>query len=126
MIKENKVSLWLGCFESAEEFEQYMNVSYDEDGNHIPSAFQKSFGIKRYNIDMAETDRISDRCLDVESLLEGFSYDYEIIPQFKEMLGQREIEAYNSIVLLYNFRYEGECNKAGNMEYIGCADVRGE
>jgi len=30
MIKENKVSLWLGVFENPDEFENYVNISYDE------------------------------------------------------------------------------------------------
>ena len=53
----------------------------------------------------------------------GFSGDYEIIPQFKKMLEHKNIQIYNSIVLLYNFEYTGVDYVDEKLEYIGCADV---
>jgi len=123
MIKENKVSLWLGFFENADDFKKYTEISYDEGGNCIPSIFQKSFAIERYDMDKVESDWISERCSTAESLLTGFSGDYEIIPQFSKMLEQKNIEKYNSIVLLYNFEYTGINRKSEKFEFIGCADV---
>ena len=35
MVKENKVSLWLGFYENADDFKNYIKVSYDEDGNYV-------------------------------------------------------------------------------------------
>lgn len=123
MIKENKVSLWLGFFEDDNSFKQYIKVSYDEDGNYIPSKFQESYAIKTYDLDAIESDWISDRCSDVSTLLTGFSNDYEIIPQFETLLDGKEIEKYNSIVLLYNFEYANDYCTDGKLEYIGCVDV---
>ena len=37
VVKENKVSLWLGFYENADDFKNYIKVSYDEEGNYIPS-----------------------------------------------------------------------------------------
>ena len=59
----------------------------------------------------------------MESLLAGFSGDYEIIPQFQKMLEHKNIQNYNSIILLYNFEYTGIDYVDGKLEYIGCADV---
>ena len=84
MIKKNKVSLWLGFFENADDFKSYIKISYDADGNYIPSNFQENFTIKRYDLDSIESEWISEKCSDVESLLAGFSRDYDIIPQFKK------------------------------------------
>lgn len=84
MITENKVSLWLGHFEEEERFREYFKVTYDEDGNYISSEFQKSFEIKKYDLYAVETDWLSQNCIDVVSLLQGFSGDEEIIPQFKK------------------------------------------
>ncbi len=53
----------------------------------------------------------------------GFSGDYEIIPQFQKMLEHKNIQNYNSIVLLYNFEYTGVDYVDEKLEYIGCADV---
>ena len=51
MVKENKVSLWLGFYENADNFKNYIKVSYDDDGNYIPSSFQENYAIKRYDQD---------------------------------------------------------------------------
>ncbi len=59
----------------------------------------------------------------MESLLAGFSGDYEIIPQFQKMLEHKNIQNYNSIILLYNFEYTGVGYVDENLEYIGCAEV---
>lgn len=123
MIKENKASLWLGYFENEDDFRNYMKVSYDEDGNYIPSKFQENYGIRKYDLDTSEIDWISDKCIDVESLLAGFSNDFEIVPQFKKMLECKNVEKYNSIVVLYNFEYINCNRKNENFEYIGCVDV---
>ena len=58
MVKENKVSLWLGFYENADDFKNYIKVSYDEDGNYIPSNFQESYAIKSYDLDAIESDWI--------------------------------------------------------------------
>ncbi len=84
MEKENKVSLWLGFYENADDIKRYIKVSYDEDGNYIPSNFQETYAIKKYDLDALESDWISEQCSDVELLLAGFSGDYEIIPQLKK------------------------------------------
>ncbi len=55
-VKENKVSLWLGYYENADDFKNCIKVSYDEDGNYIPSNFQESYTIKKYDLDAIETD----------------------------------------------------------------------
>lgn len=123
MIKENKVSLWLGFFENIDDFKSYINGSYDEKGNYIPSKFQENYDIKKYDLDAIETDWISNGCPDVESLLTGFSRDFEIIPQFKKILKHKKIQNYNSIILLYNFEYENNNCFDEQVEYIGCAEV---
>ncbi len=123
MVKENRVSLWLGFYENVDDFKNYIKVSYDEDGNYIPSEFQERFSIKKYDLDAMESDWITERCSDVESLLAGFSGDYEIIPQFHKMLEYKNIQNYNCIVLLYNFEYTGTGCVDEKLEYIGCADV---
>ena len=123
MVKENKVSLWLGFFENSNDFKNYIKISYDEDGHFIPSNFQENYAIKRYDLDAIESDWISEKCSDVESLLAGFSGDQEIIPQYKKMLDHKNIQKYNSIILLYNFEYKGVDYIDEKMEYIGCADV---
>lgn len=103
MIKEGKVSLWLGFCKSADGFEKYMAVSYDADGNYVPSKFQENYAIKRYDLDAIECEWIAETCSDVESLLTGFSYDDQIIPCYKKKMEHKNIQSYNCIVLLYSY-----------------------
>ncbi|MBP3296181.1 MAG: immunity 22 family protein [Lachnospiraceae bacterium] len=122
MIKENKVSLWLGYFKTQEEFSDYLNISYDEDGNLRESQFQKDFSTGKYDLDGIETAWGTESCTDVQMLLEGFSGDEEIIPQFEKLIVKEELKKYNSIVLLYNYEYSGIEEKNG-LRFIGTADV---
>lgn len=123
MIKENRVSLWLGVYENADDYMNYIRVSYDDDGNQIPSRFQESFAIEEYDFDAIESDWISERCSDVESLLSGVSCDDEIIPTFQKILENKDIQKYNCIILLYNFEYTGTIYVDEKLEYIGCTEV---
>ena len=122
MIKENKVSLWLGTFNSSDDFNEYCELKFDEDGNYIKSQFQNEFNILKYDLDAFEKDWISDSCSNVESLLVGFSYDNVIIPKFDKLINHEKIKDYNSILLLFNFEYDGE-HVNSRMEYVGCVDV---
>ncbi|EEM16303.1 hypothetical protein COL87_26260 [Bacillus pseudomycoides] len=36
-----KVTVWIGNFESNDEFENYTNIKYTEDGDSIPSIFEQ-------------------------------------------------------------------------------------
>ncbi len=74
-------------------------------------------------MDAMESDWISERCSTVETLLSGFSGDYEIISQFEKMLEEKNIERYNSIIFLYNFEYTCNDYIEKELNYIGCADV---
>ncbi len=51
---KSKVSIWLGDFENEEQFYHYMNLSYTEDGDLIPSAFMNDFNIEDYDDDFQE------------------------------------------------------------------------
>ena len=123
MVKNNRVSLWLGRFKSKEELDGYMDVKYDKDGNQLQSSFQRDFRICKYDMDAIEVDWIEDRMRDVRSLLMGFTADDVIIPQFEIILGDTEIQNYNSIVLLYNFEYDSSILSSGRLDYIGCVNV---
>lgn len=123
MIKDNRASLWLGAFEDADDFYRYVEVSYDEDGNVMPSIFQQKFKINKYDYDAIEVDWISIKCENIESLLYGFSGDSQIIPQYSEMIEREKIKSYNSIVLVYNFEYDESILMSDGLSYIGCVDV---
>ncbi|WP_210468017.1 immunity 22 family protein [Sporosarcina sp. 6E9] len=107
MQKEGFVSLWGGKANSSVELEKLLEIFYTEKGDFIPSKFAQSFGIKRYDdaIREAEFHDVGDNLL--SRLLEGFSYDEVIIPKFLIVCNDRLQEKYNVVILLYDFKYEG-------------------
>ncbi len=124
MERSGKVSLWLGVFENRDDFFDYINVLYDEDGNSILSKFQTDYEITKYDPDKMESDWIEVRCNSINELLEGFSYDDIIIPQFSEVINSKNIQKYNSIILIYDFEYIKMGSQGKEIEYIGCAELK--
>lgn len=82
MIKENRVSLWVGYFHSEDDFKKYTEGTYDDDGNYHMSDFQRDFCIARYDCDFAEMDWIEEPVHSTEELLSVVTKDYEITPRF--------------------------------------------
>ncbi|MDR4436042.1 immunity 22 family protein [Bacillus tequilensis] len=122
----NDVSLWLGNFPNFDELEKYTEVKYDEDGDSIPSTFEKDFKLGYYDRDLIEKDWIPDNEDDIEELLIDFSYDDQLIKQFKDV---KLSSKYNTIILIYNYNYvkDGRAiNSVSNNEYelnfIGTAE----
>src|SRR5690625_925020 len=101
----NDVSLWLGCFRDLETLERYTEVKYNEDGDSIPSLFEKDFTLGYYDRDLTEKDWIPEKENDIEKLLVDFSYDEQLIKQFKEI---KLVSKYNTIILIYNYKYDKE------------------
>lgn len=129
MQKDNIVSLWLGNFNSDEKFKKFMDVDYTDDGDLIPSIFQKSFKIEDYDIDFSEINYKETKSNDLKILLKGASYDYEIIDKFSEEYANKlNKRYYNTVVLLYNFGYSGEIKNVkidnNEIEYIGITSYK--
>ena len=61
MVKDKRVSLWLGFFESREVLNEYITCKYDEDGNRLFSAFQGDYEIGAFDEDAIETDWLSEQ-----------------------------------------------------------------
>ena len=119
---KQKVSLWLGNFASQEEFQEYFKISYKEDGDSVSSEFEIDFHLSYYDRDLVEKDWVDVPENNIDVLLEGFSYDEEIIMQFPKISS-----TYNTIVLIYDFDYSKEelkvsNNGSGTLEFIGIAE----
>ncbi|QXE01493.1 immunity 22 family protein [Terribacillus sp. DMT04] len=125
---KNDVSLWLGNFQNFDELEKYTEVKYGEDGDSIPSTFEKEFKLGYYDRDLIEKDCIPDAEDDIEKLLIDFSYDGQLIKQFTDV---KLISKYNAIIMIYNYNYvndgraitsvsdcEYELNFIGTAKYV--------
>lgn len=108
MEKQGYVSLWIGHIRDEMKMQRYTELIYtDEDC--LPSPFLADFHIAMYDYDEDFLEAIAhDRehgCL--QSLIEGCSYDEDIIPQFEKLFETTLDEKTNAAILVYNFRYDG-------------------
>ena len=118
MEKQGWVSIWLGNIKNEDLIDEYVDLTYDEDGNSIPSPFFIDF-----NIDIDETDEdtiekavYKSSHKDLSFLLEGCSYDDMIIPKIKKRVNL--LKSYNAIILIYNFYYNNEIRSADAFDFI--------
>ncbi|PCK20281.1 hypothetical protein CEY02_13980 [Bacillus pumilus] len=123
---KNDVSLWLGNFSDFDEVENYTKVMYNDDGDSIPSVFEKEFKLGYYDRSLIEKDWIPEAEDDIKELLVDFSYDDQLIKQFNDIQLNSK---YNTIILIYNYNYEKDglaVNSVNKGEYtlrfIGTAE----
>lgn len=112
MEKEGFVSLWVGNVQSSEELDRLLTVSYSDVGDFIPSIFAKHFEISRYDDAVREAEYYEEASNNLNQLLEGFSYDDEIVPRFSTLVQKGLTDDFNVVVLLYNFKYTEELLEA--------------
>ncbi len=124
MEKEGFVSLFIGNSKSYNDLQNYILNSYTEDGDLLSSEFEKDFNIDYYNEDFREVEFYDEPSNDLRVLLEGFSYDEEIIPKFIELCGERLNQEANSVILLYNFQYNGNVNEKNQFRFLGTVQYK--
>jgi len=105
MEKISYVSLWVGKFSSIKELENYLLIAYTEDGDAIPSQFEKDFNIEYFDEDFSEAHYEEVKVHKLSQLLEGCSYDDVVIPNFVEKYGEVLPTNANSLILLYDFEH---------------------
>lgn len=120
MEDKNSVSLWLGNIKNQTELEDYIDCTYTEEGDFICSKFCSDFKIDSYEIDEDFIERyvLEKGSNSINELLEGCSYYENIIPKFKKYIGTNKF--YNTVVLIYNFKYENSIKHSNKFDYIGC------
>lgn len=117
MEKQGLVSIWLGNIKKENSIEEYVDVTYDEDGESVPSKFFMDF-----NIDMDDTDEdfiekeVLENSNDISILLEGCSYEEIIIPKINKHFNLTK--SYNAVILIYNFEYDNKINSIGEFDFI--------
>ncbi|WLV24210.1 immunity 22 family protein [Aciduricibacillus chroicocephali] len=92
MEKQGWVSIWLGNINDEDSIGEYVDLTYDEDGESIPSQFFIDF-----NIGMAETDEdtiekavYTSSSRDISALLEGCSYEEIVIPKVQKSINLKK------------------------------------
>ncbi|MBU8733212.1 MULTISPECIES: immunity 22 family protein [Cytobacillus] len=122
MEKQGWVSIWLGNIKEEDSIEKYVDLTYDEDGESVPSKFFIDF-----NIDMDETDEdtiekvvYKNSSSDISTLLDGCSYEEIIIPKIKKSIDLKN--SYNAVILIYNFEYNNEITSTDAFDFIAATN----
>jgi hypothetical protein len=120
MDEEGYVSIWVGKFKSNKELQNYLSISYTEDGDATPSTFEKDFQIDYYDEDFLEAEYFDRETKNLQTIFEGCSYDDVVIPNLINMQGESLTDSVNSIILLYNFQYDKKGKSDLNdVQYLG-------
>ncbi len=115
MEKQNKVTVFASKFISREEFENYLQEKFTEDGD-VYSELTKELGVDYIDNQFQEVC-FSEKNLSFEHLKE-FSYSENFIDKIDVNLS-----AFNSLILLYNYAYvdKGDLEK---LHFIGVFDYK--
>lgn len=114
--KEGYLSLWL-CKTNSEQLLQdyvdldYVKVEYDE----IPFQLGRDFNISWYDEDLIETAFESDMV--GWDLLKGHSYIDSIIPALKKDYQELMEKNYNSTIIIYDMKYDGNVTEIKNKKF---------
>ncbi|ERN51084.1 immunity 22 family protein [Alkalihalophilus marmarensis] len=122
MEKQGWVSIWLGNINDEDSIGEYVDLTYDEDGESVPSQFFIDF-----NIDMDETDEdtiekavYKNSSSNISALLDGCSYEEMVIPKIQKSITLKK--SYNVVILIYNFEYKNEISSTGAFDFIAATN----
>lgn len=118
MEKQGWVSVWLGNINDEDSIGEYVDLTYDEDDESVPSQFFIDFKI---DVDETDEDTIEKEVYknsssDIAALLDGCSYEEIVIPKIQKSINLKK--SYNAVILIYNFQYQNEISSTGAFDFI--------
>lgn len=122
MEKQGWVSVWLGNINDEDSIGEYVNLTYDEDGESVSSQFFIDFKI---DVDETDEDTIEKEVYknsssDIAALLEGCSYEEIVIPKIQKSINLKK--SYNAVILIYNFQYQNEISSTDDFDFIAATN----
>jgi hypothetical protein len=100
-----QVSIWLGNFNDLSDLEMYVQTKYTDDGDSIDSKFETDFKIDYFDEDFREINVLEESQNSFSCILEDHSYYKSIIANYTDHHSDLLDKHYNSIILLYDFKY---------------------
>ncbi|MEM5592684.1 immunity 22 family protein [Niallia circulans] len=118
MEKQGWVSVWLGNINDEDSIGEYVDLTYDEDGESVPSQFFIDFKIDEDETDedTIEKEVYKNSSSDIATLLDGCSYEEIVIPKIQKSINLKK--SYNAVILIYNFQYQNEISSTGAFDFI--------
>lgn len=116
MEKEGIVSVWAGVFESEDALLEYAAEDYyDDEGNEIVSSSNRDFfdgEIWPFDPDFWERGLV-EITADPKKLVYHFSDGLTIGEGLKKCFPEGLENAYNAVILVYNYQYDGDDSNQG-------------
>lgn len=109
-----QVSIWLGNFKNFSDLEKYVQTQYTKDGDSIDSQFEKDFEIDYYDEDFREINLLEVPQNSFTNILQEHSYYKSIVSNYTKLYGDNLDMQYNSIILLYNLKYNSVVKEKKN------------
>lgn len=121
--QEGYLSLWLCNTESIDSLNKYLEIDYgnDEEDLGIDDVYTvdfemgHDFNIKWYDEDYLEASHSGN--MKGWDLLEGHSYIESIFPALRESCQDVMSDTYNSVIIIYDFKYDGSIKEVKNARY---------
>ncbi|MFC5731772.1 immunity 22 family protein [Cytobacillus gottheilii] len=126
MQSNSAVSIWFGVSNSLHDLEEYVEVTYTEDGDSIDSSFGTSFGFGYFDEDKIEIHFFEEPLSDLDEILKDFSYSESFIPSLKSVIQSDHLaHKINSVILLYDLEDDilSSEDTTGNIEMKYIATV---
>lgn len=108
----NYVSIWVGNFKNEDTFNEYIEEIYDNEGDS-KSKFMEDFKIDFIDNQFQEAVFFNEK-IKLEFLIEASYSD-----SFLEKLSDVNFDDVNSIILLYDFTYNGKIKLKNEVRFIG-------
>ena len=125
METDNTVSIWIGNFKNLTELENYIDLTYDDEGEIVVSDFFNDFKIDINDIDedLIEKAVLSNETNDISIILRNASYEEQLLCKLNA-LESLTINKGNTVVLIYNYAYDGSVKSSDYLNFITSVDYR--
>ena len=125
METDNTVSIWIGNFKNLTELENYIDLTYDYEGEIVVSDFFNDFKIDINDIDedLIEKAVLPNETNDISIILRNASYEEQLLCKLNA-LESLTINKGNTVVLIYNYAYDGSVKSSDYLNFITSVDYR--
>ncbi|MEK7466167.1 MAG: immunity 22 family protein [Planctomycetota bacterium] len=97
----------MGHVASEGNLHEYVQTTYSEDGEAIPSRSSKDFEIPHFSEGVIEVRFLDFQTRAVLDVFRGHSYENEIIQGIVNLYGELLTQGGNAVVLLFGYQHAG-------------------
>lgn len=117
MEEENKVSVWVGRLNNEEQFKNYIEVDYNDDGDMV-SNFMSDFDIEYYD------EQFQEALFNTSGVRSDIFKDFSYSENFLTNIPAQDFSVLNCFILLYNFNFSEDIKKSDNFKFLGTFNYR--